>query len=79
MRVVRKSIMANPDTEIVTADADAPAPDSPPVASTRNVSIVVYLMLIALPVCSALTTGAPACRGRRTGRRPVISRSICPY
>jgi hypothetical protein len=40
--------MANPDTEIVTEDADAPAPDSPPVASTRNVSIVVYLMLIAL-------------------------------
>jgi putative tricarboxylic transport membrane protein len=40
--------MSNPDLEIVTEDADAPAPDSPPITTTRTVSIAVYLMLIAL-------------------------------
>jgi putative tricarboxylic transport membrane protein len=39
--------MATPDTEIVVDDADAPAPDSPPVVGTRTVNIVVYLLLLA--------------------------------
>jgi len=40
--------MATPDNEIVVEDADAPAEDSPPVAGTRSVNIVVYLLLLAL-------------------------------
>ena len=40
--------MAASEPEIVVEDADAPAPDSPAVASTRSVSIIVYLMLLAL-------------------------------
>src|SRR5690242_19248116 len=40
--------MAKPETEIVVDDADAPAPDSPPVVGARTVNIVVYLLLIAL-------------------------------
>jgi hypothetical protein len=40
--------MAASDNEIVVEDADAPAPDSPPVVGTRSVNIVVYVLLIAL-------------------------------
>jgi putative tricarboxylic transport membrane protein len=40
--------MAASDTEIVVEDADAPARDSPPVASNRTVDVVVSLLLIAL-------------------------------
>jgi hypothetical protein len=36
------------DNEIVVEDADAPASDSPPVASNRTVEIAVSLLLIAL-------------------------------
>jgi hypothetical protein len=36
------------DNEIVVEDADAPASDSPPVASNRAVEVVVSLLLIAL-------------------------------
>jgi putative tricarboxylic transport membrane protein len=40
--------MAAPETEIVVEDPTAPADNSPPVASTRNVEIVVSLALLAL-------------------------------
>jgi putative tricarboxylic transport membrane protein len=40
--------MAKPETEIVVDDADAPAPDSPPVVGSRAVNIVVYLLLLGL-------------------------------
>jgi putative tricarboxylic transport membrane protein len=43
-----KGLMATPETEIVVDDADAPAPDSPPVVGARTVNIVVYLLLIGL-------------------------------
>jgi hypothetical protein len=38
----------NSESEIVTEDPDAPAPDSPAVTSTRTVTIIVYLMLLAI-------------------------------
>ncbi len=37
----------NSEDEIVVEDADAPAPDSPAVTSTRTVEVVVSLLLIA--------------------------------
>jgi putative tricarboxylic transport membrane protein len=40
--------MATPDIEIVVDDPDAPQSSSPPVAGTRNVNIVVYLLLLGL-------------------------------
>ena len=40
--------MAVPETEMVVEDPTAPADNSPPVASTRSVEIVVSLMLLAL-------------------------------
>jgi putative tricarboxylic transport membrane protein len=40
--------MAPPETEIVVEDPTAPADNSPPVASTRSVEIVVSLVLLAL-------------------------------
>jgi putative tricarboxylic transport membrane protein len=40
--------MATPDIEIVVDDPDAPQSSSPPVAGTRSVNIVVYLLLIGL-------------------------------
>jgi hypothetical protein len=40
--------MAPPETEIVVEDPTAPADNSPSVASTRGVEIVVSLMLLAL-------------------------------
>ena len=40
--------MAASDSEIVVEDADAPASDSPPVASNRAIEVVVSLLLIAL-------------------------------
>ena len=39
--------MATPDIEIVVDDPDAPKSSSPPVAGTRTVNIVVYLLLLA--------------------------------
>jgi putative tricarboxylic transport membrane protein len=39
--------MSSSDNEIVVEDADAPADDSPPVASNRGVEVVVSLLLIA--------------------------------
>ena len=40
--------MTKSDTEIVVEDPTAPAEDSPPIASTRTVDIVVMLLLLAL-------------------------------
>jgi putative tricarboxylic transport membrane protein len=40
--------MTSPETEIVVEDPTAPADNSPPVASTRSVEIVVSLALLAL-------------------------------
>jgi len=40
--------MAASDSEIVVEDVDAPARDSPPVASNRAVNVAVSLLLIAL-------------------------------
>jgi putative tricarboxylic transport membrane protein len=37
-----------PEPEIVVEDADAPAADSPPVASIRTVDVIVCLLLLAL-------------------------------
>jgi hypothetical protein len=39
--------MAQPEAEIVIEDPDAPASDSPPVTSTRNVEIAVSVLLLA--------------------------------
>jgi len=41
------------DTEIVVEDPDAPAEESPPVASTRTVECVVYLLLTGLALLLA--------------------------
>ena len=40
--------MATPETEIVVDDPTAPSEDSPAVASTRTVEVVVYFLLLAL-------------------------------
>ena len=40
--------MAVSGDEIVVEDADAPASDSPPVASNRAIDVIVSLLLIAL-------------------------------
>jgi hypothetical protein len=40
--------MPESDTEIVVDDPTAPAEDSPAVASTRTVEVVVYVLLLAL-------------------------------
>jgi putative tricarboxylic transport membrane protein len=45
--------MSNTEIEIVVDDPTAPEPDSPPVADTRTVDVVVSLLLLAL----ALTLG----------------------
>ena len=42
--------MSNTDLEIIVDDPTAPEPDSPAVASTRTVEIVVCLLLLALAV-----------------------------
>jgi hypothetical protein len=41
------------DTEIVVEDPDAPAEESPPVASTRTVECVVYILLTGLALLLA--------------------------
>jgi putative tricarboxylic transport membrane protein len=48
-----KQPMSNTEIEIVVEDPTAPEPDSPPVADTRTVDVVVSLLLLAL----ALTLG----------------------
>jgi hypothetical protein len=45
--------MSNTEIEIVVEDPTAPEPDSPPVADTRTVDVIVSLLLLAL----ALTLG----------------------
>jgi putative tricarboxylic transport membrane protein len=40
--------MPNSDTEIVVEDPTAPAEDSPPVATTRSVDMVVMLLLLGI-------------------------------
>src|SRR6266481_4259723 len=45
--------MSNTEIEIVVDDPTAPEPDSPPVADTRTVDVIVALLLLAL----ALTLG----------------------
>ena len=45
--------MSNTEIEIVVDDPTAPEPDSPPVADTRTVDVIVSLLLLAL----ALTLG----------------------
>ena len=49
----RKQLMSNTEIEIVVDDPTAPEPDSPAVADTRTVDVVVSLLLLAL----ALTLG----------------------
>ena len=49
----RKQLMSNTEIEIVVEDPTAPEPDSPAVADTRTVDVVVSLLLLAL----ALTLG----------------------
>jgi putative tricarboxylic transport membrane protein len=41
------------DTEIVVEDPDAPAEESPPVASTRTIETAVYILLTALALLLA--------------------------
>ena len=48
-----KHSMSNTEIEIVVDDPTAPEPDSPPVADTRTVDVIVSLLLAAL----ALTLG----------------------
>src|SRR3982074_1809476 len=48
-----KQPMANTEIEIVVEDPTAPEPDSPAVADTRTVDVIVSLLLLAL----ALTLG----------------------
>src|SRR3981081_2665721 len=48
-----KQLMSNTEIEIVVEDPTAPEPDSPPVADTRTIDVVVSLLLLAL----ALTLG----------------------
>jgi putative tricarboxylic transport membrane protein len=62
--------MSNTEIEIVVDDPTAPEADSPAVVDTRTVDVVVSLLLLAL----AATLGFD---NWRTGRRPVIFRSIC--
>src|ERR1051325_4851897 len=45
--------MAHRDTEIVVEDPTAPAEDSPPVATTRSVDMVVMVLLLALAALMA--------------------------
>jgi hypothetical protein len=45
-----KHLMSNTEIEIVVDDPTAPEPDSPPVADTRTVDVVVSLLLLALAV-----------------------------
>ena len=40
--------MSEPQTEIVVEDPDAPAKDSPAVATSRTVEVAVYVLLLAL-------------------------------
>src|ERR1700709_1626927 len=49
----RNTSMSNTEIEIVVDDPTAPEPDSPPVADTRTVDVIVSLLLLAL----ALTLG----------------------
>ena len=46
----RNTSMSNTEIEIVVDDPTAPEPDSPPVADTRTVDVVVSLLLLALAV-----------------------------
>src|SRR6266850_6102661 len=48
-----KQLMSSTEIEIIVEDPTAPEPDSPPVADTRTVDVVVSLLLLAL----ALTLG----------------------
>jgi putative tricarboxylic transport membrane protein len=48
-----KHTMSNTEIEIVVDDPTAPEPDSPPVADSRTVDVIVSLLLLAL----ALTLG----------------------
>jgi putative tricarboxylic transport membrane protein len=45
-----KHPMSNTEIEIVVDDPTAPEPDSPPVANTRTVDVIVSLLLLALAV-----------------------------
>jgi hypothetical protein len=49
----RNKLMSNTEIEIVVDDPTAPEPDSPPIADTRTVDVIVSLLLMAL----ALTLG----------------------
>src|SRR3981189_3729242 len=49
----RNIFMSNTEIEIVLDDPTAPEPDSPPVADTRTVDVIVSLLLLAV----ALTLG----------------------
>src|SRR4051794_26696145 len=42
--------MSNTEIEIVVDDPTAPEPDSPPVAGTRTIDVIVSLLLVALAV-----------------------------
>ena len=69
--------MSNTEIEIVVDDPTAPEADSPPVASTRTVDIVVSLLLLALAALLGYDnwrTGIGL--GFDRARRPAISRSI---
>ena len=45
--------MSEPNTEIVVEDPDAPAEESPPVASTRTIETAIYILLTALALLLA--------------------------
>ncbi len=70
----RNTSMSNTEIEIVVEDPTAPEPDSPPVAGTRTVDVIVSLLLLALAVTLGTTTGAPGSPGIPPARRPAIFR-----
>jgi putative tricarboxylic transport membrane protein len=68
--------MSPSEPEIAVDDPTAPAADSPPVAATRTVEAIVYVLLLALAALLAFDNMRTGAGWRRTVRRPVTSRSI---